>query len=722
MIPSEINKLKLDAFLDTGAEISVISRKAFKRVRGTVDKETPHSTLRMANGTTTIPKHQFTTDIIIGNRRYSVTFVIVEEFPWDALLGLDFLHDHDALLNFGEGEAWIGDTCINFQRKSESGKQPNPPESSRIRRTLRTDKKVRIPARTEMAVSVICSRNAKGTYFVEASRISDDLGVTIGCCLSTPTKRRLIVRVANETNGTIVIAKGKPIAVAESIDVNDGFDQVNSERLREILAVSSDRNVPDSPDFDIGSHLNPDEIGRLKSLLAKFDDIMSKHELDTGLTDVIEHDIVTEDAQPIRQRPYRLSFSERQKVNQLVENFQNSGLIRESTSPWACPIVLVKKKDGTLRFCCDWRKLNSVTKKDAMPLPLINDMIDRLSDKRFFSKIDFTSGFYQVPLKSSAMEKTAFVTPDGHYEWTVMGMGLTNAPATFQRLMYKVLGGLMWKHSMAYMDDLIVFSPNFDEHLRNLAEVFECIRKAGLKMKPPKCSFAKREVQYLGHIIAADGVRCDPAITAKVGEFRIPQNRTEVRSFLGLTGYYRRFIPKYAFISKPLHDLTKETVTFKWEEEHNQAFELLRLKLTSPPVLAFPDFARDFTVSTDASGVGVGCVLKQLDENGRERVVAYGSRVLRPEEQRYSATEREFLALRYATQVFRPYLYGRKFTVMTDHQSLTHLKKMRNPNGRLQRWNIDLLDFTFDVVYKPGKTNTDADTLSRYGMESGEFH
>ena len=702
--------------------MSAISRNAFDKIYGIADEEKPHVTLRMANGTESLPTSQMTCDISIGNGRFSATLVVIDNFPYDLLLGIDFLQDHDALLNFGQGEAWIGDTCFKFPTSKVAQNETNGPITNR---NLRTAKRIRIPARTEMAVSVKCSRNAKGVYLVEGSRIAAELGITVGCSLSKPSHRRLLVRVANESNGPIVIAKGMPIATAESMDLDDECDSLNDDQLRSILSLSSEPDCPETvqsgPKLNIGPGLKPDERRKLDALLAKYDGIMSKNDMDTGLTDLIEHDIDTGDARPIKQRPYRLSFSERKQVNQLVKNFQDSGWIRESTSPWACPIVLVKKKDGGLRFCCDWRKLNSVTKKDAMPLPLIVDMIDRHAKARYFSKIDFTSGFYQVRLVPDAIEKTAFVTPDGHYEWTVMGMGLTNAPATFQRLMHKVLGSLMWKHSMAYMDDLIVFSSNFDEHIRNLAEVFECIQNAGLKMKPSKCAFAKNEIQYLGHIITANGVRCDPANIDKVRAFSIPKNRKEVRSFLGLTSYYRRFIKDYAFIAKPLHELTKETVSFKWERNHTKAFELLRLKLTEPPVLAFPDFEKEFIVSTDASGFGVGCVLKQLDEKGQERVIAYASRVLRPEEQRYSATEREFLALRYATQIFRPYLYGKEFTVMTDHLSLTQLRKMKNPNGRLQRWNIDLLDFTFNVRYKPGKTNNDADSLSRYGMEDGEF-
>ena len=436
-------------------------------------------------------------------------------------------------------------------------------------------------------------------------------------------------------------------------------------------------------ELDIGTKLSAEEKRKLVELLESVPGIMSQHESDTGLTDLIEHQIFTGEAAPINQGPYRLSFQERESVAKLIAEYIDAGFIQDSDSPWACPIVLVRKKDGTLRFCCDWRKLNAVTRKDAMPLPRIDDMIDRLSKAKYFTKLDFTSGYYQVKLAESAREKTAFVTPDGHYEWLVMGMGLTNAPATFQRLMYKVLGGLLWTNSMAYLDDIVVFSPTFEQHLEDLKQVFGRIQKANLKIKPPKCSFAKDGIDYLGFVITPRGIECDPAKTAKVAEFPEPKDRTEVRSFLGLTSYYRKFVRNYAFIAKPLHELTKEGVDFVWKETHQRAFESLRSALISPPILAFPDFEKQFIVTTDASGYGIGCILKQLDDNKRETVIAYASRVLTDVEQRYSVTERECLALRYATQVFRPYLHGAQFRVITDHRALTYLKTMRNPSHRL---------------------------------------
>ena len=722
-VPSEINTVPVDSIVDTASEISIISKTAFEKTGLVLDDEEPCVNLRMANGTVTPAKRQATTSIKIGSASYDVCLIVIDEFPYDVLLGLDFILCYDTSINSREGEVWIGETCFEL---------PSPKFRTQHRNICRNEVRTVIPPRSEIVLQIRCPKTSSGVFLVEGIETCDSMGLSVAATLSEASDRRLLARVANITANEIVLEKGIALVKCEKvnfetetesdIDIDTGNNvdtmQVESDRLYSEAGRTTTRNFK-SAEFDIGTSLTPEQRSQVLNLIGKFDDIMSKHESDVGRTDLLKHHIETGDSAPIHDRPYRISFAERKAVRALVDEYIDGGLIRESTSPWACPIVLVKKKDGTMRFCCDWRKLNKVTKRDAMPLPLINDMIDRLAKAKYFTKLDFTSGYYQVELDETSIEKSAFVTPDGHFEWLVMGMGLTNAPATFQRLMYKVLGGLLWTTSMAYMDDLVVYSECFDDHIDALDEVFRRIRESKLKIKPPKCSFAKTGIHYLGFIISADGVQCDPAITEKVQAFAKPKSKKDVRSFLGLTSYYRRFILNYAFIAKPLHDLTKDDAKFVFETKHETAFETLKQALVSPPVLAFPDFEKPFIVSTDASGYGIGCVLKQLDDTKRERVIAYASRVLRPEEQRYSTYKREFLGLRYATIIFRPYLYGTKFVVNTDQQSLRHLKTKNAPNGWMQRWIEDLAEFDFDIVYKTGKTNTDADTLSRYGMEKG---
>jgi hypothetical protein len=726
-IPTLIGATRVNAVIDTGSQISIINS-------GVVDllglKPKPLDSklrLMMANGMSSLATSNVRLTIQVGSRDHDVDFVIVPNFPNSLLLGLDFILRNDVVIVPSEREIWINSEKFEI------------PEKRRVPRNaaLVTTGFLKIPARTEVLECLELKENLGETVLCEGAEAATSLGLLVAGTVSKAQKHGVAVRIANPTFCDIQVPRGVPLAQAQRIEVvavksfgvvadrpdfrAETAEKVGKDTEAEIPENNDEEKVPKyrhfkSTELDIGSELTESQKDQITGLINSFPDIMSQHESDVGCTDLITHNIHTGDAAPINQRPYRLSFRERAEVAVLVDEYLEKGLIQESDSPWACPIVLVKKKDGTLRFCCDWRKLNAVTRKDAMPLPRIDDMIDRLAKAKYFSKLDFTSGYYQVRLAENAREKTAFVTPDGHYEWLVMGMGLTNAPATFQRLMYKVLGGLLWTNSMAYLDDIVIFSATWDDHLKDLGEVFQRIRKAKLKIKPPKCSFGKFGIQYLGFIISPKGVECDPQNTQKVAGFQIPRNKKDVQSFLGLAGYYRKFVHNFADVAKPLHELTKDNVEFEWSDKHQKAFETLRNALITPPILAFPNFDREFIIATDASKYGVGCILKQKDDQGRERVIAYASKLLKGPEQTYPVTERECLALRYATQVFRPYLYGKKFRVVTDHRSLQYMKNLKSPSHRLDRFSMDLDGFDFDIEYKQGKHNTDADTLSRYGF------
>ena len=342
----------------------------------------------------------------------------------------------------------------------------------------------------------------------------------------------------------------------------------------------------------------------------------------------------------------------------------------------------------------------------------VDDTLDTLSGSKWFTNLDLLSGYWQVQMNKPDQEKTDFTTQEGLFEFPVMPFGLSNAPATFQRLMDLVLAGLQWSHCLVYIDDIIVFGKTFQEHLSNLQMVFERIRQAGLKIKPSKCDLLKKEVQFLGHIVSEKGIAANPMKSEKIFNWPPPRILRQVQQFLGLANYYRRFIPHFATITKPLHYLTEKNVSFKWTTQCQTAFDTLREQLSSPPVLVFPDFSKSFTVDTDTSAVGLGAVISQVQDDGAEHVVAYARRVLTKAERQYSVTRWELAVIVFLDH-FRQYLLGKPFLLRSDHGSLQWLQNFKNPEGQLARWLEKLQEYTFTIQHQPGTKHLNADALSR---------
>ena len=432
-------------------------------------------------------------------------------------------------------------------------------------------------------------------------------------------------------------------------------------------------------------------------------------------------EIDTADAYPRKQRARRLPFSLRQEVARQLRSMQENRVIQPSKSPWASPVVLVKKRDGSHRFCVDYRRLNAVTKSDNFPLPRIEDLLDLLGQSKYFSTIHLASGFWQIRMHPQSQEKTAFITPQGLYEFRVMPFGLTNAPAVFQRLMQQVISCLNPEDGpefvSVYIDDIIVFSRSLSDHLRHLQKVFERISEVGLKLKPAKCKFVQNELEYLGHIVSRNGLKTTPRLVEAVREFPTPKSVQETRRFLGLSSYYRRFISNFLKIAQPLHNLTHKDVPFGWSAECDEAFTELKQRLTSAPVLAYPDFGADFVLETDASVQGLGAVLSQTQlSDGKLHPVAYASRALNPSERRYGITELETLAVVWAMSHFHHYLYGNHVTVLTDHTAVKAVLETDNPSAKHARWWTKMFGRgvrSVTIQYRAGKENKNADALSR---------
>ncbi len=464
--------------------------------------------------------------------------------------------------------------------------------------------------------------------------------------------------------------------------------------------------------------LTNEESKQLHSLLLEFADIFSEGPHDLGRTDLVKHQINTGGATPIRQPPRRLPFAKREEAVKSVNEMYEQGIIEPAAGPWCSPVVLVKKKDGGMRFCIDYRKLNDVTHKDSYPLPRIDDSVEALAGARWFSALDLKSGYWQVEMDETDKEKTAFSIGSGLWQFTVMPFGLSNAPATFERLMEQVLAGLPLTTALVYLDDVLVAGRSFSEHLTHLHAVLQRFREASLKLNPKKCFLFQLQVKYLGHVVSQQGISTDPDKVQAIKTWATPTSAKEVRSFVGLCSYYRRFIATFSDRSQPLVRCAEES-PFTWTPEADAAFQDLKRALTEAPVLGYPTMDDQFVVDTDASLTGVGAVLSQL-QDGHEKVISYYSSSLSKAERNYCTTRRELLAIIKAVRRFHPYLYGRSFLLRTDHAALRWLLNFRCSEGQTARWLEELQQYDFKVEHRPGARHVNADALSRRPcMDSG---
>ena len=482
--------------------------------------------------------------------------------------------------------------------------------------------------------------------------------------------------------------------------------------------VNSDSN--DRKDFEKQFNLQNSEFidsqkHKLMDLLWEFKDIFPQPGQNLRATNVLEFKIkLIDGAKEFKARPYRSNPKVRKEISKQVKAMLEADIIRPSCSPFASPVILVTKSDGTYRFVTDFRKLNSITQLDSMPLSSIQDSIESLgaSNANYFSLLDMFSGYWQVPISEASKPLTAFVTHDGLFEYNRMAFGLANAPSVFSRLMQTVLQGLTWDICLIYLDDCIIFSRDFEDHIFRLRKVFERLRKASLTLKPSKCCFGRAKVRYLGYEVSKLGISPLKDKCKAVEDFPVPTKVKQVRSFLGLAGYYRRFVKNFSIIAAPLHNLTKKDVKFKWTSQCQNAFDELKHKLTNPPILAYPDYNKPYVLQTDASQEALGLVLSQV-QGGVERVIAYGGKKLNPAEKNYSITELEALGVITGLKHFDPYLRGNKVKIVTDHSALKWLLTQKQPKGRIARWVCYLQSFNFQIVHRPGKALGNADSLSR---------
>lgn len=471
------------------------------------------------------------------------------------------------------------------------------------------------------------------------------------------------------------------------------------------------------------THLTVDERERLENVLDAHKDVF--HQPNTKLTcgTTVECSINTTDNIPVHQKVYPYPAAYAEEVRKQVDKLLADGIIRPSRSAWTSPVWIVPKKadasgEKKFRMVIDYRKLNEKTISDRYPMPEIHYVIDQLKGQKYFSTLDLASGFHQIKMKACDIEKTAFSINNGKYEFTRMPFGLKNAPATFQRAIDDVLRNYIGKICYVYIDDVIVFGKDLEEHLRNLNIICKTLKDAGLKIQLDKSEFLHQEVEFLGYIINSEGIKPNQKKIETINLYPEPKNLKELRGFLGMMGYYRRFVKDFAKIAKPLTNILRgeknpsSNKKISLNDSERQCFQKMKSLLSSSDILIYPDYNRPFILTTDASDFAIGAVLSQ-GEIGKDKPIHFASRTLTATEEKYSAPEKEMLAIFWALQTFRNYLYGAKFKILTDHQPLTFALSHKNTNAKLKRWKSYLEEHDYEIAYKPGKTNVVADALSR---------
>ena len=673
-------------------------------------------------------------EVNINGQQHEVYALYSKAVSYNLVLGLDFLRDNDIQFSFKDMKI----------------------QSKRPCQVKATDDFVLEPNSESVIWGSYENQLPEGDALVSSSATMPQLDLFVAGVLATTNNanRTVPVRVLNPGNVTKTVRKGTHIAELRMLDDSDlvrcckprsstcvetesndqaGFrsrsvnmeaDNLNNpevSRSRTAMSATTGKKDDQPSDefkamFDLSkSTFDEQQRNTLMQLLWEYKDIFAGLGNSLGKTDVMQFEIeLKDDAVPFKARPYRSNPHVRSEIKKQVQDMLNKDIIEPSTSQFGSPVLLVSKPDGSYRFCIDYRKLNSMTKIDCHPIARADDCLESLgaSGAKYFTSLDLESGYWQLPVHPDSRQYTAFVTHDGLYQCKRMSFGLVNAPSVFSRLMSRVLQGLAWDICLVYLDDVIIFSSTFEEHLVRLRQVFDRFRDANLTLKPKKSFFGQKRIKFLGHYVSSEGIEPMPEKCKAVQEFPTPKKVKEVRSFLGLAGYYRRFIKDFSKIASPMIDLTKKDQEFRWTEECEQAFNDLKQRLISPPILAYPNYSEPYILQTDASRDSVGMILAQVQDS-TERVIAYAGKRLSPNEKNYSTTEIEALAVIEGLKHFDPYLRGNHVTIVTDHSALVWLLAQKEPKGRIARWIAYLQQFDYSIEHKAGTKHANADGLSR---------
>lgn len=716
----KLGKFTICALLDTGADLSVISLETFEKAPEHVKINFTRDQAQLkqcvsASGHPLQTVGKTTLKFNLPGGPLNHTFQIIKGLKHSMILGSDFLAERQACLDFEQKTlSWEGH-LVKLGRKGEATNH----EKCYL---LYPSKKVKVPPRSMVVCHCTPERaTPSGTY---VATMLDNLQPMSECPFTLPNglieikgRKNNLVTVINESEETMHLPPSRAIAALERVPKHEiqpvheawsAMEHPVTEGLPHDETPQCDR----TPKLVLGEQASSQQTEAMTELVQNNQDLFAEKDTELGYTDRVEVTIDTGDHPPISQKPYRVPMSQRHLIDKQVQDMLDAGIIKPSDSPWASPVLLVPKRDGTQRFCIDYRRLNRVIVKNSYPLPNIEDILSSLGGAKYYSVLDLKSGYWQLKVADKDQPKTAFICSSGLYEMCRLPFGLCTAPSAFQALMNSVLRGIQYKSTLAYLDDIIIYSRTFEEHLEHVREVFQRLRDAGLKMKLSKCEFLKEEVNFLGHVVTPAGLHTDPEKVKVIRNLAPPKNVRDIRGFLGMCGYYRRFIQDFATLARPLTQLTRKNAHFEWTERCQEAFEKLKAFLTTAPVLMYPNVNKGYKLYTDASLHCVGGILTQEDENGEERVVQYLSHQLTPTQSRYSCIEREMYAIVYCLNKVRHFVLGCPLTILTDHRPLRSLFTAEMKNPRVQRWAVALDEYGASVEYRPGRSMK-ADFLSR---------
>lgn len=750
LVPARVIQRPVLALVDTAAQATLVRQSVCEDVLALSMCDGSYASVKLEGlgghllQGWKIPKMPLT----IGKSTYTWD-VIAIPMSEEVILGLDFLKYHRGEVNLADNTITLNGELIDALLKRStlghtmqvsrimvSERQAIPPNSVahvRINFSVPVPQdKIFCAEATQKAQDIVVARAVltsattimriindserqvilkKGFHLANATEVSEIFSSEVRPLVSSPTA---IVPIKGSVSVLTSNTADSASAVDCRLDAN-GSGGSASGPLPTNASTADNNQLPiQLQDLFKRSqqNLSDDQVQELSQLLQHFHDVFAKHDLDLGCFTQVKHHIDTEDARPFREKMRRTPIGFEGEEQKHLEKMVEAGVIVESSSDWASAPVLVRKKDGSVRYCIDFRRLNSLTVKDAFPLPLIEDCMDTLAGTQFFSTLDLASGYYQIELDEVSQKKTAFITRYGLFEHTRMGFGLCNAPATFQRAMNLVLRGLTWKDVLAYIDDVMVLGKSFEEHLDNLRACLLRFRQNHLKLKPKKCVLFQTEVEFLGKTVSRDGVRVQPSKIEAITTWPTPKDRTDVQSFLGFANYHREHIRGIAGMAVSLYELAAPKTPFQWSDVHQKAFEAVKQALVIAPCLGYPRPEGMFVLDTDASDTAIGAELSQV-QDGVERVIGYSSHVLHKIQRRYCTTRKELLAVIKFCRHYRHYLLGRPFLLRTDHSSLVWLIRFKRPEGQLARWLEEMQQYDLKIVHRPGKQHCNVDGLSR---------